>query len=326
MSESVTVLTPMTEDQARTIVAEINDGFSDIAQRIRRLYEGQGWIALGYTSWRDCVTNEFDFSQSRAYQLLDYAEVEQNLSTKVENGAPAINEAQARLLAPFEADEQREIYEQAAQTAPNGKLTAAHIEQVIEQHTGRVKPKSNVKGAGRDQCQTPPYGLVPLLPYINPSWTVWEPAAGKGRLVEALKPHVASVIASDILTGQDFMTTDPPAFDVLITNPPYGPKYEWLPRCYALGKPFALLIPGETLFAEGGASLFAQYGIEIIVCYPRIDFEMPLTGFDNNGATFPTAWFTFGFNVGSPLSFVDISAEKGAFKKALGLPEMGESA
>lgn len=54
-----------------------------------------------------------------------------------------------------------------------------------------MKPKTNRAGdtnapAGYDACQTPPYALAPLLPFIKPDWAVWEPAAGEGSIVEAL--------------------------------------------------------------------------------------------------------------------------------------------
>jgi hypothetical protein len=44
------------------------------------------------------------------------------------------NEAQVRPLTSLTPDAQRAAWTEAVQTAPNGKLTAAHVEQVVEQY------------------------------------------------------------------------------------------------------------------------------------------------------------------------------------------------
>jgi hypothetical protein len=92
---------------------------------------------------------------------------------------------------------------------------------------------------------------------------------------------------------------------VLVTNPPYSIKYDWLARCYALGKPFALLMPVEMIAASTAQRLFKQYGIEILMPDKRINFKMPNAGWGGT-AQFPTCWYTFRLSIGSPLTFVTI--------------------
>lgn len=75
-----------------------------------------------------------------------------------------------------------------------------------------MKPKEAKparKGATYDQCQTPPYALKPLLPFL-PRVPIWEPAAGEGMLSSGLKAAGFKVIEGDIITGQDFFETPPP--------------------------------------------------------------------------------------------------------------------
>ena len=167
-----------------------------------------------------------------------------------------------------------------------------------------MKPKTNYQNIPeKDQCQTPTYGLDPLLPYIKHGWHIWEPACGDGQLVDALRLVGHTVTGSDILDGHDFFTTTPRGIDAIITNPPYSTKYKWLARCYGLGLPFALLLPGETLFAVKGIDLFQRYGVELVIPIGRINFKMPNTGYEGGGAQFPTAWFTHKFNVGRQIAF-----------------------
>lgn len=165
---------------------------------------------------------------------------------------------------------------------------------------------------GMDACQTPAYALDPILPYVQDSWTIWEPAAGEGLLVEALYDSGFSeyqVKYGDILTGQNFFDYEPDEWDCLITNPPYTIQFQWLERCYQLGKPFALLLKVEILGTKTAQEMFNQYGIEVIFVSPRINFKMPHKGWDGGGAQFPTAWFTHGLNIGQQMSFTKVTPD-----------------
>lgn len=51
---------------------------------------------------------------------------------------------------------------------------------------------------------------------------IWEPAAGSGKMVGAMRAWGADVLASDISQGKDFFDfTTATASDAIITNPPY---------------------------------------------------------------------------------------------------------
>ena len=154
-----------------------------------------------------------------------------------------------------------------------------------------------------DNFQTPAHALDPLLPYLRPNWLIWEPACGKGNLVEALSRH-HRVLGSDLLTGQDFLKTAPEQFDAILTNPPYSKKDEFLARCYDLGKPFALLLPLTVFDSVKRQRLFARHGVEILFMPRLVKFETP------NGAGssswFATAWVTWGMRLPKPLTFSGI--------------------
>lgn len=157
-----------------------------------------------------------------------------------------------------------------------------------------MKPKENKKagnGLRMDQCQTPSYGVAPILPYLAPGTRVWEPATGEGYLADALDKHGCTTIRTDWITGQDFFryAPDPSTYDVIVTNPPYSLKYDWMQRCYALGKPWALLVPLETIGAGKAQAMFRQHGFEVLLLDRRINFKMPNKGWDGS-AQFPVCW------------------------------------
>lgn len=179
-----------------------------------------------------------------------------------------------------------------------------------------MKPKTNRAGTlyeakGFDCCQTPSSAAKTLQRFIPPGKIIWESAAGTMRMLvkgiqEYLSPH--SVIATDIQddTSYNFFDYSPNIWDIQITNPPYSIKYHWLKRSYELGKPFALLLPVETIGAKKAQTLMKEYGAEIILLSKRINFYMPDKGLTGGGAQFPTLWFTYGLNIGRDISFAEV--------------------
>jgi len=152
-----------------------------------------------------------------------------------------------------------------------------------------------------DDFQTPPGAIVPLLPYISKDSIVWECACGKGNLVRAFREREYECVGSDALTGKSFFLYQPDRYDVIVTNPPFSLKQQFLERAYALGKPFAFLLPLTTFETQKRQSLFKKYGVEVILFDKRINFETPSGR--GGGSWFATAWFTHGLNIGNQLTF-----------------------
>jgi hypothetical protein len=168
-----------------------------------------------------------------------------------------------------------------------------------------MKPKINRAGdtkrsSGFDRCNTPAYALDPLLPYLVRFPVIWEPAAGTGNIMRAIAPPVSGVIASDIhgdyaKPPRNFFDWQPPIFNAIVTNPPYSIKFDWLKRCYELGRPFALLVPVETIGAQKAQRLMEKHGVELLLLNRRVNFEMPNKGLESadgwkSSAQFPVLW------------------------------------
>jgi hypothetical protein len=174
----------------------------------------------------------------------------------------------------------------------------------------RINKQNIYVAQGMDACQTPPYALDPLLPYLNKFKTIWEPAAGEGYLVRALEDHKFNVVASDILKRKNFFDYEPASpWDCIITNPPFSVKFKWLARCYQLGRPFALLMPVETLGARTAHKLFKHHGVQIILLDRRVNFKMPFKGWDSS-AQFPTAWFSWQLDLPSQIVYGELAIER----------------
>ena len=180
------------------------------------------------------------------------------------------------------------------------------------------KPKRADKQASglvvnrRDRCQTPDYGLDPLVPYLKREWTLWESARGEGYLEHAIKVNGFQVVSGDLLTGQNYFLDEsiPPVWDAQVTNPPFSLKYKWLTRAYKLGKPFALIMPIDVFGSKTAQALFEKHGVEVILFDKRIDYGMPSIGFEGSSSQFASAWFTWGLGIGRQLTFSKITKRK----------------
>jgi len=148
----------MTTDEARACVETINQQINGARADLLRLYEGRGWEALGYESWRACAVAEFGQSQARVYQLLQAAEIERRVSTKVE--IDTIPERHLRPLAVLPEDQQAEAYLEAVETAPEGKPTAAHVAATVDRFRRADVDAAPVEDMPQEQPPRP-LSLVP---------------------------------------------------------------------------------------------------------------------------------------------------------------------
>jgi hypothetical protein len=169
-----------------------------------------------------------------------------------------------------------------------------------------------------DLFETPNYAVTPLLPYLKRFDLIWEPASGSGRIQSYIvEQNIANVIGTDLKYGNNFFDYElETTWDAIVTNPPYSIKFKWLERCYTLGKPFALLVPLETIGALSAQVLLEKYGFEMMLLNSRVDFFTPNKGWDGKGSQFPCIWLTWNI-LPEKIIFADIKDEKAEFKKSL---------
>lgn len=139
-----------------------------------------------------------------------------------------------------------------------------------------------------DDLYTPSYAVKPLLKYISKGITVWECCDfGKSEITRLLKEHGCKVISTD--KEENFFQYKPKCnFDMIITNPPYSLKDEFLEKCYEWNKPFCLLLPITALDGKKRGKLFRKRGIELLVFDGRVGFMS-----DKKSNWFNTSWFCY---------------------------------
>jgi len=145
-SPHTVVTTMMTAEEARKRVDTINSQMNNIRALLLDFHEREGWKALGYESWTECVEKEFEQGRRQIFRQFQAAQIEQNINdiaktkchsdTNPEEEAPPfpepepIPERTLRPLAAVPPEEQATVYQLAKETSP-GKLTAKHVEKVV---------------------------------------------------------------------------------------------------------------------------------------------------------------------------------------------------
>jgi hypothetical protein len=121
----------------RGLASFIAVGQAFLAVRNRKLYR------VGYHNFEDYYERRWQIDTRYAYRLMDGAKVAENLANWPENESQPLpaNEAQVRPLIGLPTHLQREVWAAAADTAPNGKVTAAHEPR----HSGRSWCDDHVK-------------------------------------------------------------------------------------------------------------------------------------------------------------------------------------
>lgn len=103
------------------------------------------------------------------------------------------------------------------------------------------------------------------------------------------------VVRSSLIEGQDFFEYEPEKWDIMISNPPFSKKDDVLQRAFDLGKPFALLLPANSIQGKKRFKIFKNE-IQMLCFDQRIDFH---TNGDmenyTKGTPFGSAYFCRNF-------------------------------
>lgn len=158
---------------------------------------------------------------------------------------------------------------------------------------GYLTSDRTIKG---DEVYTPFYAVEPLLEFIPKDKTIWCPFDEYwSAFVQILKENGYNVINTSIRDGIDFFKYEPNSYDLIISNPPFSKKDKVLDRLYKLNKPFAMLLPIQTLQGKSRFNNFFDKGVELLCFDSRVDYHTN-NNFDTytKGNHFASAYFCRG--------------------------------
>lgn len=131
---------------------------------------------------------------------------------------------------------------------------------------------ANRTSAG-DEVYTPFYAVEPLMEFLPKDKTIWCPFDEKwSAFYQLLSEKGYNVTRSSLREGKDFFHFEPENWDILVSNPPFSKKNEVLKRAYQLGKPFALLLPVNSIQGKARYKIFKN-GIQMLGFDSRVDYH-----------------------------------------------------
>lgn len=144
-----------------------------------------------------------------------------------------------------------------------------------------------------NELYSPFYIVDHITKYISKDKVIWCPFDEEwSAYYRRLKELGYKVIRSSIQEGQDFLIYEPnERWDVIVSNPPFSIKDKVLERLYSLNKPFAILLPLNSLQGKSRFKYFVE-GIQILsfdarVCYHDREHMDKVV----KGSPFATAYF-----------------------------------
>jgi hypothetical protein len=145
----------LNQTEARRLTDEVKADAQRLWAKLLNLYEGRAHIALGYNSWAEYCQQEFKMGKTRSYQLLQAAQVINQLtkvdSPKVISQVPE-SERIARELVPLLGNPEAldEAWNEAVEMA-GGVPTAQTVREVVSRKLALVplpekKPLHDLEG------------------------------------------------------------------------------------------------------------------------------------------------------------------------------------
>jgi hypothetical protein len=155
---------------------------------------------------------------------------------------------------------------------------------------------------GLDLYETPESAVVALLRIETLPLRIWEPAAGRGAIVNVLRAHGRHVIASDVADygfpldfASDFLTTTlpPRGCGAIVTNPPYQFAEQFVAHALGLCPRVIMLLRLAFLESERRTNILEQRGLARIHVFRKRLPMMHRDGWTGPRASsaIPFAWF-----------------------------------
>lgn len=120
---------------------------------------------LLFSTFEEYSKERWGFERRYAYRLIDAAKVNQNVSNWTQT--PPTHESQTRPIAHLESDQQKQAWKKAVDTAPNGKVTAKHVEAVVNE---MIEPKPKTETVSDLEEDNEPIEDSPALKSLKLYW------------------------------------------------------------------------------------------------------------------------------------------------------------
>jgi hypothetical protein len=135
MHNALALSEQMTLDDCEAVIERNLTAFYEVGNALLTIRDSRLY-RVTHGTFEDYCRDRWGFTRMRASQLIEAADVVKNVNNCLQ--APA-KEGQTIELAKVESAQQPAVWQRAIETAPNGKVTAAHVRQVVSEMTAPEK-------------------------------------------------------------------------------------------------------------------------------------------------------------------------------------------
>jgi phage N-6-adenine-methyltransferase len=310
------------------VIADGLQTFVDVGNALLEIRDGRLYRTT-HGTFEDYCRERWGMVRRHADRLIEAASVAENLRPI---GLIPATESQARPLTHLPPDLQREVWQQAVETAPNGRVTAAHVQTVVYEYTRPPGHVTVFDEYGAQETYTPsrplPLTAANHAPSFDPDYDgdEWYTPADYLESVRAVLGAIdldpatseeaqAVVQARTYYTKQDDGLAQPWAGRVFM-NPPYSTPLiqqftDRIVQEYAAGNVTEAII----LTNNSSETRWFQSLLRLCpVCFPASRLRFWRAGADVFGARQGQALFYLGPNGGR---FCEVFARHGVVMEAV---------
>lgn len=142
------IMDAMSEDEAKQLTQDIQSTTTALYVLLKRAHDNKAWLALGYKSWTEYIEKEFDFSRARSYQLINQANVIEEINGA--SGVPLyLTEREARDIKKRLPQITKKIEEDVKGSGLSDDEAKKKVKQIIEEETKEdIDNAAGYKGGG----------------------------------------------------------------------------------------------------------------------------------------------------------------------------------
>lgn len=206
VQDNLTTISPLanTLEQLETVIERGLNTFVEVGQALMDIRDGRLY-RQGFATFEDYCRERWGMVQQHATRLIRAAETIANLRSEPIGSLLPATESQARPLTQLEPEAQREAWARVVETAPEGRVTAAHVQSVVDEYTD-----AEIDQACKDHGEEPPARPHVSFNAGNNEWYTPPEYIEAGRLVMGqidLDP-ASSEIANQIVKASCYFTTE----------------------------------------------------------------------------------------------------------------------
>ena len=167
--------------------------------------------------------------------------------------------------------------------------TSKAVNSTNSTNNSRLNYKGNAIEFKDDDYETPYNVLSDLCPYIQDYNIIYDPFYCNGAVITEWN----KLDKECINTKDDAFNREHPNFEVLVSNIPFSMKEKCMKLAFELGKPFALLMPIDSL----GSKWIKKYFNDLQFIIPSGRYNFLKKGEKTKGCWFDTMWVCGGLNL-----------------------------